>query len=248
MLKENWLSVKRIGMRLNMRNRGVLSMLVITVSIFLSLIIAYALAAAVLGWMPVNRSFAEPADGVDIYIRTDPVHTDLLLPLEDDTHHWRSALALPGAELAPYLALDWGDRAFYLETPTWADLRAGNAFRALFGFDASVMHVSSEATPRESANVIRVRISREQLRQLVGYVDASFARDAQGRVVQVSSVRYGKNDAFYEAVGNYSMFSTCNQWVRNGLSAVGIRTAAWAPFAWAINYQARRIRGQRRPE
>ncbi|HOB24230.1 MAG TPA: DUF2459 domain-containing protein, partial [Kaistella sp.] len=31
-----------------------------------------------------------------------------------------------------YLAIGWGDKGFYLDTPTWADLKFSTAFKAAF--------------------------------------------------------------------------------------------------------------------
>lgn len=35
-----------------------------------------------------------------------------------------------------YIAFGWGDKGFYLDTPTWADLKFSTAFKAAFGWDS----------------------------------------------------------------------------------------------------------------
>ena len=45
---------------------------------------------------------------------------------------------------------------------------------------------------------------------------------------------YGPHDAFYAAVGTYSPFQTCNEWLAAGLRQAGIRTGWWAPFAFGV--------------
>ena len=38
---------------------------------------------------------------------------------------------------------------------------------------------------------------------------------------------YGENDAFYEAVGSYNLFYTCNTWTNNALKAMHTDAALW---------------------
>jgi uncharacterized protein (TIGR02117 family) len=202
----------------------------------------YAGATLVFGLLPVNRDFREADQGVDIYVRANAVHTDLLLPIRSSTRDWRGLLKVPGIGQAEYISVGWGDRAFYLETKTWADLHAGNAVRALFGIDSTVLHIEAEAKPRESTEVVRIRIAPEQLERLVTQIDASLMHDAQGLPLLIVGAHYYNNDSFFEAQGHYSMFVTCNEWVRTVLSGAGIRTAWWAPLAAAVHYQAQQIR------
>jgi len=202
----------------------------------------YVAAALVFGLLPVNRDFREADQGIEIYVRANAVHTDLLLPAHSSERDWRGLLKVPGIGEAEYISVGWGDRAFYLETKTWADLHARNAVRALFGIDSTVLHIEAEAKPHESPEIVRIRITPEQLARLVTQVDASLMRDAQGLPLQIVGAHYDNNDGFFEAQGHYSMFVTCNEWVRTVLSDAGIRTAWWAPLATAVRYQAQQIR------
>ncbi len=205
----------------------------------------YFLAALLLGLLPVNSGFVEPNQGVDIYLRFSPVHTDVMLPVRSGARDWSQMLQVPGIENAQYLSFGWGDRAFYLETKTWADLRASNAVAALIGIDSSLLHVSTEAQPRESENVVRIRITPQQLGKLTAQIDATLRRDANGLPRLIPGQRYDDNDAFFEALGNYSLLFTCNDWVRQLLHASGVRTALWAPFPVALRFHAARVRDSR---
>ncbi|TIW01591.1 MAG: DUF2459 domain-containing protein, partial [Mesorhizobium sp.] len=49
---------------------------------------------------------------------------------------------------ARYIVFGWGGRAFYLETPTWSQLKAAPVLKALT-LDASVMHVDVAGTIKE---------------------------------------------------------------------------------------------------
>ena len=88
-------------------------------------------AFLLLGFIPINGDYALPPadDRVRIFIRSNEIHTDVVLP----TVHpglgidWRELF--PPAhfdgdvEPAPYVAVGWGNRRFFVETPTWADQR-----------------------------------------------------------------------------------------------------------------------------
>ncbi len=205
-----------------------------------ALALLYAFGALVLGLFPVNRDFAETEQGISIYIRASAIHADLLLPMHSAVRDWPASLPL--VHDTEYLSIGWGDRAFYLETKSWSDLRAGNAFYALTGLDHTLLHVSSEARPQESSDTIRLRISQKQLAAITAQIDAAFMRDAKGRPTVIDGAHYTDNDSFYEANGNYSLITTCNEWLRTVLANSGIRTAAWSPLAPALMYQARQAR------
>jgi uncharacterized protein (TIGR02117 family) len=205
--------------------------------IVLGPLLLYALAALVLGLIPVNHDFKQSEEGVDIYLHANAVHTDLIVPLKSDTRDWNTRL--PNLANAGYLAIGWGDRAFYLETKQWSDLKAGNALRALAGLDDTLLHVEPLGQPLESAQVVKLRISAAQYARLVAAIDAAFAKGVDGRPIVIPGAHYSGSDAFFEATGRYSLFSTCNDWARATLAQAGIRTATWAPFSQALLYQAR---------
>jgi uncharacterized protein (TIGR02117 family) len=221
--------------------RHAIKIAILVPAVLTVILLFYFCAAAVLGMIPVNRDFQAAPDGIDIYIRANQVHADILLPIQSPAFDWRTLLDArefhPSDPAEQYIAFGWGDRGFYLETPGWSDLRASTALIALSGQGRSVVHIDAQAAPVIAADVRRMRISAAQLQLLTQYIDASFARSDAGTVKRIEGVRYGLHDAFYEARGSYSAFVTCNEWVRRALSQAGIRTAAWAPFSWAVLYQ-----------
>ena len=54
----------------------------------LAVICGYGICV-LLGLIPVNRGFAPTADGVTIHVFSGPVHSDLILPVANDTIDWR---------------------------------------------------------------------------------------------------------------------------------------------------------------
>ncbi len=134
--------------------------LLVGISAFLG---TYVLAALVLSIIPINpnfKSFPNDSAGIDIYVRSNGVHTDIVLPLSDEVR-----ALIPQADLhngdgqLKYVSFGWGDKGFYLDAPTWADLKVSTAFVATFGLGSTAMHVEALATPVVGENVWRVRIS-----------------------------------------------------------------------------------------
>lgn len=90
----------------------------------------------------------------NIYLSSNDVHVDLIFSIE----HMDSAFIalLSPTSGAQYVAFGWGDRGFYLETPNWDDLKYSTAFKALFCYSPTVMHVNfySKAHPSWSKKTI----------------------------------------------------------------------------------------------
>ncbi len=75
---------------------------------------------------------------------------------------------------------------------------------------------------------------------LASYIWKSFQHDQQGLPLLVhTDAQYGPDDAFYEAVGRYSLFHTCNTWANNALKSCGQRACLWTAFDEGIFYQYR---------
>ena len=130
------------------------------------------------------------------------------------------------------VSFGWGDKGFYLNTPTWADLTAYTAIKAIFLPSATAMHVTLyESTPVEGEWCCKLTISPENYAQLLAYIDQGFRFDANGRPMIITADDYpGINDRFFEANGHYSALKTCNVWTNNALKAAAVNTAIWAPL------------------
>ncbi|HYM47456.1 MAG TPA: DUF2459 domain-containing protein, partial [Burkholderiaceae bacterium] len=91
----------------------------------------YVTAAIALGAVPVNSRFVESADGIPIYLRTNGVHAELILPTRAADVDWSvehpAAHMRALAEPLEWVAFGWGDRGFFASTPTWADLKPATA-------------------------------------------------------------------------------------------------------------------------
>jgi uncharacterized protein (TIGR02117 family) len=192
--------------------------------------------------VPAERN-TQPA--ITIYLKSNGVHTDLVLPVKTETKDWSQGILYKNTRSADssfnYIAFGWGDKGFYLETPTWADLKASTAFKAAFGLSASAIHASFYEDLREDEHCVRLVIAKDQYQRLVAYIENSLQTDASGKPIVVpTDVRYGSNDAFYEARGNYNLFHTCNTWANDALKASGQKACWWTPFDKGIFYQYRK--------
>ncbi|WP_187271130.1 TIGR02117 family protein [Neolewinella aurantiaca] len=179
-----------------------------------------------LSYIPVNTASSNKSGPNRIYAHSNGVHLDLVFPLEMVPDQLLSQLAYaPGTTM---LAIGWGDKGFYLDTPTWAELSPKVAIKAMFLPSATAMHVTEHAAVH--ATWSHINLSDEQLSQLWAYIIPTFRTDANGQVMELVGKGYTEHDRFYEAHGNYSMFKTCNTWVNIGLRRIGVKTAVWTPM------------------
>jgi uncharacterized protein (TIGR02117 family) len=196
----------------------------------------WGLAAVTLPRISVNDDWAPPTSGIEVGVLSNGVHTDFVLPVRAAGVDWAQFFALDelhGTDSGfEWVAVGWGDRRFYLETPTFADLKASTAFAALSGIGSTALHVTwLHSGPYSADNERSFVLSEAQYLALCEYVRSSFARDAALLPRRIEHPGYMARDHFYEAVGSYSAIQTCNEWTGAGLRRAGVRTGVWTPFA-----------------
>jgi uncharacterized protein (TIGR02117 family) len=214
-------------------------------SALLALPCLYLATACVLGAIPVNASWQPPPAGITVWLTTNGVHAGLALPARAPSMDWTTFYPphnsrSPGDAMAgDTVTIGWGDRAFFLEVPSWGDLDASIAFTALGGRDRTVMHVEYGPAPALGRDTHSIVLTQAQYERLVAFIVASTTTNVPGHAQWIAGHAYADRDAFYEANGHYSALMTCNQWVRDALSRSGVRTATWAPFDRALFWQLR---------
>jgi uncharacterized protein (TIGR02117 family) len=208
-----------------------------------SLPLLYLLAALLLGAVPANVAF-NPAgeDGVTVYVLSNGVHTWIVMPKVNADMDWRlyaqpQHLSDPRWGNADHVAIGYGNRDFYLNTPTWGDLTVRRAFAAFFGGGPSLLHVIHIDHPRPGPDQRPIRISHAQYRRLAGFIQNRFRMDAGGRPIPLIGRGYGPDDMFYEANGGYSFILTCNEWTGRALREAGVRVGLWTPFNQSIMWR-----------
>ncbi|HTF04918.1 MAG TPA: TIGR02117 family protein [Bacteroidia bacterium] len=208
-----------------------------TLEIILWLLALWAICSQLLPAIRVNTGYKPAANGVEIFIRSNGVHTDFVLPVRHSIYSWDSVFR-PGDFNADstyrYVALGWGDKGFFLNTPTWDDLTFSTAFVAASGIGESAMHVDFVATvPKNNPHIRQFVLSEEQYRNLISYITGSFQRMNRS-VRMIDHAGYGKHDKFFEANGQYSLFMTCNEWTGDGMEACGLPVGVWTPLEHGI--------------
>lgn len=169
----------------------------------------------------------------EILLLANPIHTDIALPVDDEV---RAAFAdlvpgglpldMPGVE---YLIIGWGGRSFYIETPTWGDIRPLPVFRALT-VDRSVLHASvAGPIDLQHPSVRKLAITEEGRRRMITEIRGSFVRE-DGMPAAVPGAAYSLDDAFFEARGAFNALVGCNTWTAAMLRSAGIRTGWWTPL------------------
>lgn len=188
----------------------------------------------------------EPGTSTDvaIYILTNGDHTDIVVPVKNQVTDWSKEMSYQNTTgrdtTAKYLAIGWGDKGFYLNTPTWSQLKFSTAFKAAFALSTSAIHATYYQTMPENNDCKKIMISNSQYKRLIAFVDSSFKRDVAGNVINIkTNANYGDSDAFYEAKRKYNMFYTCNTWANNALKACGQTACMWTPFDRGIFYHYR---------
>jgi uncharacterized protein (TIGR02117 family) len=190
----------------------------------------YVLAGVVGGMLPANGDWrpATPGD-VTVWVESNGIHTGIIVPKVAAGIDWRGLarpehLADPRYARWSHLSFGWGERTFYLETPSWWDVRPATVLAAAIGSGRTLMHVDHLPRPRPGDGARPIRLSAGEYRRLAAYIRASFA----GRPAPIRG--YGANDVFYEARGRYSAFRTCNAWTGSALRTAGVRVGRWTPF------------------
>lgn len=199
----------------------------------LAFIVVYVLAMLGLSRITVN-SEPEKSEDVEIFINSNGVHTDIVVPVKNEIKDWSKDILFTHTKakdsIMKYVAFGWGDKGFYLDTPEWSDLTAGTAAKAAFYLGTSAMHTRFYKNIKTDEECVRVTISKKDYEGLVKYITESFKLDESHKIQWIAGRSYGNYDAFYEGTGKYSLFYTCNTWTNNALKAANQKAALWTTY------------------
>jgi len=201
--------------------------------VVLPVLIYLGLAALLSYWGTNPKKLDCNADQI-IYISSNGMHIDLIMP----------TTALPSdfvQQLSPkpatqYYAIGWGDKGFYLDTPTWAELKASTAMTAMLIKSPTAMHVTQFS--KVQPHWVPIAVCAEQITILNEHITSTFETNAAGHPIEIIDAGYTPDDRFYEAHGNYTGIKTCNIWVSQGLKKAAIKTSRWSPFVFGILHHA----------
>ena len=188
----------------------------------------YVVLSVASNTFPANSHWKPASVGVEVYLISNGVHVDIVVPVDNDVMRWSDMFpssVFPAASRTGFVGFGWGDRTFFLETRTWADFEVSSAVSALFWKTSTVMHVTQYADPSRYASVRSLNLRPGEYERLVAYIDRSFQRNGLRGANTDPWGSYAESDMFYEAIGHYSLINTCNAWAGWALKEAGVRVA-----------------------
>ncbi|WDF45614.1 TIGR02117 family protein [Chryseobacterium sp. KACC 21268] len=209
------------------------------IGFILGAVFLYIILGVVLPLIPVSAEKTNDPKVIEAYILTNGVHTDLVVPVKTEFIDWSTKLPYSNTkskqEKFKFISFGWGDKGFYLNTPTWADLKFSTAFNAAFWLSESAMHCTYYNDLKIGEDCKKIMLTEKQYQALIKFIDEKFDKDASGnyQFIKTDAV-YGNNDAFYDAKGSYNFTYTCNTWANDGLKVAGQKAAFWTPTDFGI--------------
>jgi uncharacterized protein (TIGR02117 family) len=214
-----------------------------TVLLLLVALLGY-FGMALLGILfPSNKESIAVKEGIDVFVVSNGFHTDLVVPTRNKATaiDWfayinDSTFTKPYQD-HQYVAFGWGDDGFFMESYDDQLPSFPTIVTALFVPSPTLMHVTFYPTPLQpSENVALMKLTNEQYKSLVYFIEASFKKDLDSRFILKNAKGYGKDDYFFHAKGSYHLFNTCNDWTNTAIKWTGNKTASKAPFAASVMY------------
>ena len=205
---------------------------------WLGLFVGAGLLLLILGTLAPRPLFAVTESGAktfEILMISNPIHTDIAIPATKDVLQvfgflGESGLPTDSPQLK-WLVFGWGGRAFYLETPTWSELKLVPVLKALT-IDRSAMHAElAGELDRALPNIKSIKMSAGQFKKVVADLAASFA-EAEPKAIE--NAGYGQYDRFYEAKGGFNILFGCNTWASAILRDAGLQTGVWNPLPQSL--------------
>jgi len=199
------------------------------VEFFLCFIVFYYTVSIYGAVIPVGELKNEGE--ICIYVQSNGVHTDVCLPTQTETINWLDFIPADSfeSETYNYITIGWGDKGFFLNTPTWAELKVSTALNAAFLPSETAMHVWYGEEPEVDELHKKVWINEKEYERLVFFIKHSF-RLKKGEVDLIPNCGYTPRDNFYEAFNSYHLFRTCNTWTNDALKSANVKTGILALF------------------
>lgn len=203
--------------------------------------VIYFVTAVICSAIPINSDASCKTNCVEIFIISNGVHADIVVPIRTKEMDWSKVIKFAHTTSQDtsykYLAFGWGDKNFYVNTPTWSDFELSSALYALFLFGEAAIHTTYFEDMAESQFSKKIHISKENYTQLNNFILSELVFDAQGNPSVINDFNYTSYDAFYTAKGTFTLFYTCNTWVNKALKQADQKACLWTPFVDGIFYQ-----------
>lgn len=192
--------------------------------------VVYLLLSLILTFIPVNGNNDYIEKNNSIFLNSNGIHLDIIIPKDQIDSYLLDGLEYSKKD--KYFSFGWGDKNFYFNTPTWNDLTFNNAFKAIFINNSTLIHLTKYSTIQK--DWVEIKVNQDQLYKINQYINKTFNVDTFDEKVLLKSKGYTRDDDFYEALGSFSIFKTCNSWVNSGLKKSDIKACLWTPFDFGL--------------
>ena len=188
--------------------------------------------------LPRNSDRREPDEGVTIMVETNGIHTGIVMPVTTRVKDWRETFPSAGlprsdGQVPTHIAIGWGEKEVFLETPTWSDLSVSTALRIVFQGGDGLLRVAHYVRPAPSPNHRPIRLREAEYARLVARIEQALPPEPPDRP-RIVYTSYEPNAVHYDATGHYTLGNTCNQWVADTLAHAGIEMGRWTPLAGGV--------------
>ncbi len=187
---------------------------------------------------------SEDGKKIVVYLMQSGVHTDFVVPVKNELIDWSEVFPRENTKMndtnTRFVAIGWGDKNFYMNTPEWSDLTVKTAVYCMTGLGTAAIHATYYYEVPTDKPTVKLYLSEKQYKRLIRYIkktlvknetdDAVFIKPRNRKVVT-------DNDAYYDANMRYNVFHTCNTWVNNGLKVCNKKACLWTPTSSGIFYQ-----------
>ncbi|MBD6619356.1 TIGR02117 family protein [Komarekiella sp. 'clone 1'] len=188
-------------------------------------------------------NYSQKHCNLNICISNTGIHSNIIVPIKNHVFDWYQNILIDkiGRDTINnynYLSFGWGDRDFYMSTPSITDLKLSTTFKALFLPTPSVMDVKVYQSIPNYLEVKCIKVNQTDYLRLMEFIQASFKVDAKGSKIRLGD-GHTKNTGFYAANGSYSILKTCNSWTAEGLRKANANTPLWDGLSFAIMWHLR---------
>lgn len=210
--------------------KKVISIFLKSIVLILSFFVLYGIIIFIFSKINVNKNYVpSETEKVEIYVKTNGFHTDLVFPVKNEYKDWSetfdTTLTKSINKNFSYIAIGWGDKGFYLNTPDIDSLKFSTVFNAAFFLSESAVHVTYLNTIKENNNCKKIVIDKDSYLKMIDFIESSLDKE-NDKPIHINFSYWG-NDLFFEGKGKYNLFYTCNTWTNNCLRKSGLKSRLW---------------------
>ena len=158
---------------------------------------------------------------VTIYITNHGWHTGVIIPSDNNYTKDRLNFLYDRFGNQRFFEMGWGDKGFYQSNEVTTKL----TLKAMFWASDTVMHiVAFDKNPKiyfAESEIKKLEIELKDYLGLLKFIKNSFYFDENG-IKKLKNGLYGDSQ-FYEAIGKYYLFNTCNVWTAKALKSANFK-------------------------